>query len=338
MPRDLSLDLEALFAPVAGYTTLGLAVSGGPDSLALMLLAAEWAKPRGTRLVVYSVDHRLRPEAAGEAAMVMREAGVLGLEARVLSWEGDKPATGLQAAARGARYRMIAAAMVEDDVAILLTAHHMGDQAETVLMRMAHGSGIDGLRGMDALSFVEGCEIYRPLLGVHPAVLEEVVSRAGLTPARDPSNLDADYERVRWRQTLPALEALGLTVERLATLAQRMGAASDHVAESAEANFPTLVSWDDDGAAALPHGRLAILNPLVAGAIVSQVLTLVSGNRRPIPLGALESLVTRLAFQVPLKPETLHGCLIASDGDMLRIRPEPPRGGARKLREKAISH
>ena len=153
------LDLETLFAPVAGAKSLGLAVSGGPDSLALMLLAAEWARAEGRpALIVYSVDH-------GAAARGRRrggdgrcaEAAALGLAGARLRWEGDKPETGIQAAARKARYRLIAEAMAADGAEYLLTAHHLGDQAETVLMRMAHGSGIEGLRGMEPFALVEGC-------------------------------------------------------------------------------------------------------------------------------------------------------------------------------------
>src|SRR5690606_14362453 len=148
-----------------------------------MLMAARWARGRAVTLLVYTVDHALRPEAAHEAAMVVREATTLGLRARILRWEGDKPGAGVQAAARTARYRLMAAAMKQDGAELLLTAHHLGDQAETVLMRLAHGSGIDGLRGMDRLSFVEGCKIYRPLLDVRPELLREIVDEAGLVPA-----------------------------------------------------------------------------------------------------------------------------------------------------------
>ncbi|HWA17637.1 MAG TPA: tRNA lysidine(34) synthetase TilS [Devosia sp.] len=338
MRGDVSIDADTIFAPLVGREKLGLAVSGGPDSLALMLLAARWAKPHDVALFVYSVDHGLRPEAADEALMVKREAERLGLSARILRWEAPKPAAGIQEAARTARYRLMAEAMARDGVELLLTAHHLGDQAETVLMRMAHGSGIDGLRGMDRLSYVEGCEICRPLLDLHPDMLRAVVDEAGLRPAQDPSNDDTDYERVRWRQALPALEALGLTRERLGALARRMGDASSLIAAGVEDDLPRLVGWRADGAAELSHGRFAALNPLVAAALLGQVLQSVSGDRRPPPLGALESLQMRLRSCAPLRNTTLHGCVIASDGNTLTVKREPPRRATRKAQEKATSH
>src|SRR5690606_3666746 len=139
------LDPTQLFAPVANEKTIGLAISGGADSLALMLLHAAWADPGKPTAIVYTLDHGLRPEARGEAEMVVREAERLGLQARLISWTGEKPSTGRQEAARAARYRLIGEAMGEDGARVLLTAHHRRDQAETVLMRLAHGSGVSGL-------------------------------------------------------------------------------------------------------------------------------------------------------------------------------------------------
>lgn len=329
MPGLTTSDIEALFAPLEAHGKLGLAVSGGPDSLALMLMAARWARGRAVTLFVYTVDHALRPEAADEAAMVVREATTLGLRARSLRWDGDKPGAGVQAAARAARYRLMAAAMEQDGAELLLTAHHLGDQAETVLMRLAHGSGIDGLRGMDRLSFVEGCKIYRPLLDVRPELLREIVDEAGLAPAADPSNHDTGYERVRWRLMLPALEAQGLTLERLGNFARRMDEASSLIHSEAEANWPRIVDLSDPSDLLLDAGRFATLNPAVAVCLLGQVMGRVRGDRTAPPLGALEHLTRRLLTRNPLKRLTLHGCLISSDGDSIRVRREGPRGRAR---------
>jgi tRNA(Ile)-lysidine synthase len=319
------VDASVLFGPLAGQQRLALAVSGGADSLALMVLAAAWAKTSGTQLMVYSVDHGLRPEAAAEAAMVAAEAARLGLPAQVLRWDGEKPETGVQAAARKARYRLMAAAMAADGIALLLTAHHLGDQAETVLMRLAHGSGIEGLRGMDQASFVEGCEIYRPLLGVDPDELAEVVAAAGLTPARDPSNHDRHYERVRWRQLLPMLAQMGLEPRRIGKFAERMAWATALVSDVADAEWPKLAAPRDGGGYEMRQGRFTVLNPLVAARILGQMLELVSGDRRDPPLGALESLAARLRTWEPMKPATLHGCIVSADGELIAVTKEGPR-------------
>jgi len=330
VPGLTAAEIDRLFEPLELYEKLGLAVSGGPDSLALMLLAARWRRPGRPELLVYTVDHGLRPEAAAEAAMVVREAEALGLPARSLRWEGDKPRTGIQAAARVARYRLMADAMARDGVAILATAHHLGDQAETVLMRLAHGSGIEGLRGMDALSLVEGCEVARPLLGVRPEVLRDIVSEAGLAPAHDPSNTDENYERVRWRLMLPALEALGLTIERLGTFARRMDDASRLIGSEAESIYPKVVTPRSGTAIELDAFRFATQNPAVAANILGSVLVLVSADRRPPPLNALETLSRRLQQLAPLKGITLHGCLVSSDGETIRVEKEKPRRSALK--------
>lgn len=330
MPGLTEAEAEALFAPYALTERIGLAVSGGPDSLALLLLAARWAKPRPTpELIAYTVDHRLRPEAADEADMVAREAAALGLRCRILRWEGEKPATGVQAAARTARYRLLAAARDEDQVDLVLTAHHLGDQAETVLMRLAHGSGIDGLAAMRDLSFVEGCKIGRPLLGVHPDRLREHVAAAGLIPAHDPGNDDPAYERVRWRQFQPQLDAMGLTIERLGTLARRLDHAVMLAVDSVETAYPQIVHPVTATHYEIVHGRFSVLNPLVATRLLGQVLELVSGDRRSPPLAPLEALVGELARFEPLKTTTLHGCTIAARGNTITVRKEKPRRTAR---------
>ncbi len=334
MPGLTPHEIDGLFGALASCDRLGLAVSGGPDSLALMLLAAQWANAPGRpRLYVYTVDHGLRPEAAAEAAMVVREAEALGLAARSLRWEGDKPATGIQAAARSARYRLMAAAMDSDRVELLATAHHLADQAETVLMRLAHGSGIDGLRGMSRVSFVEGCEIVRPLLSVRPEVLRDIVSAAGLAPAEDPSNSDENYERVRWRLMLPALEALGLTIERLGAFARRMDDAGALIHAEVEAVYPAIVTPLGGTAMELRAGRFAAQNPAVAAALLGQVLGLVAGDRRSPPLGALELLAQRLQQPDALKGITLHGCLVSSDGETIMVRKERARRATMKALE-----
>jgi tRNA(Ile)-lysidine synthetase-like protein len=146
-------ELEGLFGPLAGAIggACALAVSGGSDSTALMVLFADWLRQTGAdprAHTVLTIDHGLRAESPAEARAVADRATTLGFRHAVLVWDGPKPQTGIQAAAREARYRLMGGRMAEDGVAALLVAHTRDDQAETLLMRLARGSGLDGLSAM----------------------------------------------------------------------------------------------------------------------------------------------------------------------------------------------
>jgi len=325
MPGRL-IEVATLFAPLRGAKAIGLAVSGGADSLALMLLAARWrdAEPEAPTLFVYSVDHGLRPEAAGEVEFVLAEAAKLGLPARGLRWDGRKPATGVQEAARRARYRLIGEAMRRDGADILATAHHLDDQAETVLMRLAHGSGLAGLKGMAPLSEVEGVTVARPLLGVTRAMLADIVSAAGLMPVADPSNTDPHYERVRWRTMLPQLAALGLDAGRLALFAARAGEAH----EAIETSAAEIVAQHAKPAAAgveLPARVLAALPRAVLVEVLGDLLERVGGASKRRQLAQIELLALRLQDGIALKRTTLHGSIVESDGNIVSILKEAGR-------------
>ncbi len=319
--------LARLFAPAADQAAVGLAVSGGPDSLALMLLAQRWASALDSppRLIVYSLDHGLRPEAAGEVQMVLREAEKLGLAARGLSWTGDKPETGVQEAARQARYRIIGEAMQADGAGLLLTAHHRADQAETVLMRLAHGSGIEGLKGMNALSQVEGVAVFRPLLDVEPASMALIVEQAGLAPVTDPSNSDLAYERVRWRRRLPLLAEDGLDSATLARFATRMAEADLALTQVADAAFAELVTLDGFGAASMPQAAFHALSPAIGRRVLARTLNIVGGRQKPRALGQVEKLYDHIALGDLPRAATLLGAVVRLKGQNLTISREPGR-------------
>ena len=322
-----SAALEAIFASVADLPAIGLAVSGGADSLALLLLAQRWAerRDRAPRLQVYSVNHGLRPEAAGEVAMVLSTAQSLGVAAAGLLWRGSKPQAGVQEAARIARYRLMGAAMADDGVPALLTAHHRQDQAETVLMRLAHGSGIEGLKGMAPVAQVEGVRVHRPLLDIDPADLRAIVAEAGLTPAQDPSNTDIHYERVRWRNAMPQLAELGLDAPTLARFAQRMSEADAAIADMAESCFQALVTLDGFGAARIGHAEFAALSPAIAVRVLGRVLNIVGGRQKPRALGLVERIQQTLAKGAMSKSATAHGCVVRTTGEAIVVAREPGR-------------
>jgi tRNA(Ile)-lysidine synthase len=215
-----------LLAPLADVSQCLLAVSGGPDSLAMMVVTAHWAqeKRKGPRpvLSVATVDHGLRKEAADEARFVAKIAKSLGLKHKTLRWEGSKPRTGVQAAARDARYQLLCDHAATIGARALVLAHHADDQAETLLMRLCAGSGPAGLSGMSAVSLRDDLFVLRPFLDVPGARLKACLSGTGFSAIEDPSNSDARFTRVRFRGLRDSLESEGLDAARLGRLAKRM--------------------------------------------------------------------------------------------------------------------
>lgn len=190
------VDLVALTGAAPGR--IGVAVSGGPDSLALLLLANA-AFPDA--VAAATVDHRLRPEAADEAAFVAGVSARLGVPHRTLTAEAA-PVGNVQSAARALRYRLLGQWASDEGMDWLLTAHHADDQAETLLMRLLRGAGLSGLAGVRAAPRIGDLAVARPLLGWRRAELAGVVAAAGLTAIDDPSNADPRYDRVRLRDRL----------------------------------------------------------------------------------------------------------------------------------------
>lgn len=217
---------RSLFDDLKDSPALVLAVSGGPDSTALMVLAVRWAstRKRAPKLIAVTVDHGLRAEAAREAAAVKRLARQLGIEHRTLRWTGRKPKTGLQEAAREARYRLLSEAARKAGAPYILTAHTLDDQAETVLIRLTRGSGLTGLAAMQRVTPLGagGLALVRPLLELPKARLIATLKAAKIPFAEDPSNRDPRFTRVRMRTLMPALLAEGLDARRLALLARRL--------------------------------------------------------------------------------------------------------------------
>jgi tRNA(Ile)-lysidine synthase len=189
----------APFEPFERAPVLAVAVSGGRDSLALALLAREWAIARGGRIVGLIVDHALRPESAAEAAATKALLGRHGCDAEILCWSEAKPRSGLQEAARAARYRLLREACHRRGILHLLVAHHADDQAETVAMRAARQSGPDGLAGMAGAVELPEVRLLRPLLSVSRSRLTATLLACGVPWIDDPSNADPRFERARLR-------------------------------------------------------------------------------------------------------------------------------------------
>ncbi|HLH12292.1 MAG TPA: tRNA lysidine(34) synthetase TilS [Methylovirgula sp.] len=228
-------EIAALFAPLEGARGVLLAVSGGPDSVALMLLAATWANAgrRKAKLAVATIDHGLRAGSRSEAETVAGWAARLGLRHQILAWEGEKPGTRIQELAREARYRLLSDHAHAIGADYLVTAHHADDQAETILFRLLRGSGIAGLAGMRRMMERDALIHFRPLLSYPKQALVDCCQAQGHAYFSDPSNENPAFARTRLRHLLPLLSEHGLDRAALLRLGLRAGRADDALAERA---------------------------------------------------------------------------------------------------------
>lgn len=335
-------EAKQLFAGLRRAPALLLAVSGGPDSVALMWLAVRWQRSlaRGPRLLVATVDHGLRPEAAREAREVKRLAAELGLEHRTLRWRGAKPKTGLPAAAREARYRLLARAARAAGASHVLTAHTRDDQAETLLMRLLRGSGLAGLSAMASITERDGIVLTRPLLDVPKSQLIATLKRAKLGFADDPTNRDTAFTRPRLRALLPQLAAEGGDARSLARLAARLAranAAVEVLADGAE-RFLRLRDRGDAPQAGVRSFEASSFAGLPEEVRLRLLLRAINalGHEGPAELGKVETLMAALDQALAARPraaatgrpvlrQTLAGALISLAGGRIHIAPAPAR-------------
>jgi tRNA(Ile)-lysidine synthase len=322
-------EADLLFAGLTGAPALVLAVSGGADSTALMVLAARWRKrrKRGPQLIAITVDHGLRAQAAKEAAAVKRLAGTLGILHRTVKWKGSKPSTGIQAKARAARYDLLAKEARRAGATHIVTAHTLDDQAETVMFRLARGSGVTGLAAMARATPHGDLVLARPLLELPKARLVATLAARRIAFAEDPSNGDPKYTRVRWRALMPQLAVEGLHAPRLAALALRMRRADAALDRMVAAVAARVVVTEPGRALAIDAALFADLPEEVALRLLGR-MTAAVGDEGEVELGKLESLVLALSEALSAGVRfrrTLAGAMITLARDKIVVERAPPR-------------
>lgn len=295
---------------------LALAVSGGADSIALMLAASQ--RSDASTLTVLSVDHGLRAAAAAEAAQVAEWAKALALNHQILTWQETKPETGLQAAARDARYRLMTAWCRAHGVSTLITAHTLDDQAETVLMRLKRGSGVDGLAGMAKQSWRSGVQLLRPLLDITHDELVASLQAAGQPWIEDPSNQDERYERIRIRNSAPELAALGLSREKLVATARKMTRAREALDQATADLLEKSAEVSDYGFCRLSADLLAKAPDELAMRALARCLQAVGGGAWPPGDEPLERLLGWLRAKAP-DATTLGGCRLVKRSNAIVV-------------------
>lgn len=330
-PSDGDLDVEELLRPCESASGAVVAVSGGPDSIALMLMAAQWARTPGRPpILVATVDHGLRPESAQEAESVAAWAQAEGLRHETLPWLGPKPKTRVQERARVARYALLDDCARRCGASMLLTAHHADDQSETILFRLGRGSGLAGLAGM-ARRTSRGRLIHvRPLLDISKADLVAFCERRRHPYFMDPSNQDQRFARSRLREAAPTLAAFGLDSGGLSRLARR----------AARAETALRLAYDDflqNAAVDRSLGRSVLRRAALCSASEEMLVRLACGEAARVSGRAAPRLERAEAFVARLQAAfatqriwrgTLGGVLFELRDEWLVLSPETRSQGA----------
>lgn len=294
-------------------------VSGGADSLALALLLKKWG---GTDIVALTVNHGLREESAKEAEFVASVMKKHKIKHHILNWEGEKPSVGIEEAARIARYDLLGKWCAENGVDKLFIAHHKLDQAETFLMRLQRGSGVNGLAAMLEVFDKDGIKIIRPLLEFMPEELKDFLDSQKINWVEDPHNFNEDFLRVKIRNFIPRLEKeLGLTVERIADTAANMARVRDFLeTETGDYLKENLQSFEDI-AFALPLASFKNLHVEIALRVLVKIFQKINGKFYAPRLNSLESLYSS-ALESRFKSATLQNCEVLKFKGKIYFIPE----------------
>ena len=317
----LNSRVSNLFGPLlrGKYKSLAIAVSGGVDSMALAWIAKAWQRESGCHLTALTVDHGLRSGSDQEARRVAAWMADWGLPHHILRWNGERPAAGIQDAARQARYELLTDWCRINSADALLVAHTLEDQAETFLMRLLRGSGVDGLAGMRAASMVNGLPLLRPLLGVAKSDLKNELRNVDQDWIEDPSNQDERFTRVRVRRWSSTLLGLGLDADRLCKLAANFGTLRESLEDVTHHAVSDLVTFDPGGWAELPQDILCRAPDALARRMLLSLLRSVGGKYHAPRSDRVARGLAKCRVQNSFKAFSLGGCVVRQRGERLII-------------------
>lgn len=300
---------------------IAVAVSGGGDSMALLRLTQRWleTESHGASLLALTVDHGLRDASEVEAQQVAHWCRTLGVSHQILRWRGDKPQSDIQAAARRARYGLLSGICKEQGIRCLLLGHQFEDQAETFLLRLGRGSGVDGLAAMAPDREWNGVRLLRPLLGFSGQRLRATLQALGQPWIEDPSNSDLRFARVRIRDGLEDLTAAGISASRLVATAQRMRRVRSALDHATAGLMYEAVKWEPAGFAILGVSKLLSSPEEIGLRALARVLMVVAGREYPLRLVQLERLYGWLQLKPNSGGRTLSGCRILPRGDSVLV-------------------
>jgi tRNA(Ile)-lysidine synthase len=298
-----------------------VAVSGGPDSMALALLAADWAREQGITLTALTVDHGLRQESAHEARQVGQWLAARNIPHQILIWEGPKPAANVQAVARQARYDLLTLWCRTNDVPVLLLGHHAGDQIETFLLRLGRGSGLRGLSAMRPATEYNDIKILRPLLQVAKEDLQGFLTAQQQPWLKDPGNTSPRFARTAVRHLAAQLPAAGISPHRVLLAIDNLQRASTALDQLVADRLRAAATLHPQGYASASISVLDVPEELALRALAALVCT-ISGTQETPRLNSLQR-TYRVLREQSVARLTLHGCLVWRQGNTLLVMREP---------------
>jgi len=266
-------EFEMCLEPLKG--SIAVAVSGGVDSLALLLLAHAWAHGKGERIIAVTVDHGLRADSKNEAEQVQKWAQMRGIEHVILEWAGEKPTARLQEKAREARYQLLTRWCKDNQISTILLGHHQQDQEETFWLRLSSGSGLDGLSGIKKRIVRDGMTFLRPLLGFSKERLKATLMAENQQWIEDPSNHSSQFFRGRFRTLL---EAEGLSQQRLTNTMEKLQVDADFIHAELRKVIPTIVHVYEEGYLTLEKKTFNDLHPALAKRLLPLLMHWFSGT------------------------------------------------------------
>lgn len=318
------VEFSALMEPLGPFEPrpmVAVGFSGGVDSTALLLLAARWTRRRGGKIFALTVDHGLRPDSLSEAKLAQKRVKAVGISGSILRWEDDKPVSGIQNAARQARYELLTRWCHRMGVLHLLLGHHQEDQAETILHRLGRQTGADGMAGMARLRETNYVRLLRPCLGTPKARLRAVTESYNLDCVEDPSNQNSAYARARLRKLLPSLEAEQISAAALAGTAHRLASVRKTLEYQTVKVLAAATELSSFGYARIRLEALVKVDPEIACRVLDRLLGAIGGHLYPIRYHSLVNLLKNIQGSELKVSRTLAGCIILPQNeDILVVR------------------
>lgn len=323
--------LELIIGDKNEGKTLAIAVSGGSDSMALAILVKNYCNDKGINCIALTVDHGLRKDSKNEAIQVKNWLKPLGYNHEILTWEGAKPESNIQAEARKARYQLLTKYCIDNNIKSLLLAHHIEDQAETVVMRLLRGSSLNGLQAMLPIRSHNKINIIRPLLGFTKSELQELLISEGQKWIEDPSNQNIDYDRVWLRKMLATHRNSSLLHKRLAETVSRLQQTQEYLSSQIDQYWQENVRVDNKGYVWLDKIWFNSVHREIQYQIFHKAIKIVSGRQSALRYDSLNK-----ALDVASKEEatrhTLGGCIIHIRNKEIFIYREPSDLENKKIR------